>query len=83
MPKFQAKPVIIEAEQFHATDLPLPFQASGAVSFDGDSFYVETMHNRQKCILENGDWVVPEPNGVNFYPIKDSVFQTKYDKIDD
>lgn len=42
--------------------------------------YVMTLHE-QKVYLEPGDWVVAEPDGVHFYPIKDSVFKGLYEAI--
>ncbi len=81
MPKFKKKPIIIEAQQF-LIDKPLPFADKRAVAFDGENWYVETIHDNQKVIIENGDWIIPEPNGVNFYPCKDEIFVATYEPVD-
>lgn len=77
---YRKKPIVIEAEQFFMNQ-PLPFRDRSAVAFDGENFYLETMHKNQKVILEDGDWVIPEPNGVNFYPCKPDVFEQTYELI--
>jgi len=86
MAKYKSKPVIIEAEQFFQ-DKPLPFRDRCAVRFDGFGlglgWYVETMHNGQMVAIEDGDWIVPEPDGEHFYPIKDEVFRNKYELIEE
>ena len=78
MAKYKSKPVIIEAEQFFQ-DKPLPFSDKGACCFDGIDWYVETMHDGQKCVIKSGDWILPEPDGTHFYPIKDEVCRNKYE----
>lgn len=77
--KFRSKPREIEAEQFFA-HTPLPFRDRSAVAYDGEGFYVVTAHN-QKVYLENGDWVVPEPDGIHFYPIKDEIIWKNYEAV--
>lgn len=77
MAKYRTLIKTIEAEQFFKGK-PLPFRDKGAVSFDGENFYIETMHNNQKVILKDGDFVIPEPNGINFYPCDEEVFKDKY-----
>lgn len=41
------------------------------------------MHDGQLVVLEDGDWVIPEPDGEHFYPCKDSVFQATYEPVND
>lgn len=80
MPKFLRKPTVIEAEQF-LLNAPLPFKDRGAVLFDGENYYIETMHDKQIVILEDGDWIVPESDGKHFYPIKSDVFKQTYTPV--
>lgn len=40
-----------------------------------------TVHD-QRCYLSPGDWVVPEPDGVHFYPIKPDIFAKKYEAVE-
>lgn len=43
--------------------------------------HVHTMHDGQPVLLKDGDWVVPEPDGIHYYPIADEVIQTNYELI--
>jgi hypothetical protein len=40
--------------------------------------HVHTMHNNQIVLLEVGDYIIPEPDGVHFYPCKEEVFKKTY-----
>ena len=40
-------------------------------------YYVVTAHE-QKAYLEPGDWIVQEPDGVHYYPVKDYIFRERY-----
>jgi hypothetical protein len=86
MPKFRKKPVVIEATQFRN-------ESCGAFNLDGWSDppgvtrlagrpYVVTIHN-QRCFIEVGDWIIPEPDGVHFYPVKPDIFAATYEPVDD
>lgn len=45
-------------------------------------FYaVETIHG-QLAFLDPGDWVVTEPDGVHYYPIKSDIFAKRYELIE-
>ena len=73
--KFKRKPATpIEANQFlKRGECPLGVQTE-----EDGHHYVVTIHN-QKCYIEIGDWIAAEPDGVHFYPIKDSVFKNIYE----
>ena len=76
MPKFRKKPVVIDAEQFNGhNDPPGVFRRP-----EDHTPYVVTIHG-QRVYLSPGDWVVPEPDGVHYYPIKDEVFQNTYEAV--
>ena len=66
----------IEANQFtHPATSPL-----GVMTEEDGRAYVVTMHE-QKVYLVPGDWVVREPDGVHYYPIKDSVFKATFEQV--
>lgn len=83
MPRFRSKPREIDAEQFSEGDI-IPagvcfgWKCGGPVK---DTAHVHTMHGGQRVDLAFGDWIVPEPDGVHFYPIKDEVLRDKYEPI--
>ena len=41
--------------------------------------HVHTIHQGQIVILERGDWILPEPDGVHFYPVKPDIFTATYE----
>ena len=77
MAKYRKKPVVVEAEQFTGKGSdPL-----GVFRREEDlSPYVVTIHD-QRCYLSPGDWILPEPDGVHYYPCKDSIFQATYERV--
>lgn len=83
--KFRSKYMEIEAEQFIIGN-PLPFGKNfkAVVCFDGERWYVETIHG-QKAFLSDGDWVIPERDGKpnQAYPCKPEVFEKRWEKIED
>jgi hypothetical protein len=44
--------------------------------------HVHTIHDNQVVILEIGDYILPEPNGKNYYPVKPDIFESTYTKVD-
>jgi hypothetical protein len=41
--------------------------------------HVHTIHNGQIVNLNVGDWIMPEPDGEHFYPIKNEIFTATYE----
>ena len=78
MPKFRKKPVEIEAVQY----LGEPVRG---VCDDADCWvkqhghHVHTIHDGQVCFVKEGDWIIPEPDGVHFYPCNAYVFSETYE----
>lgn len=88
MAKFRKKPVVIEAERFIKSVMPLPFTAKGdPVEFGCDcginaccsvcnEFYIQTLEG--KMIVNYGDWVIKGIKG-EFYPCKPDIFEATYE----
>lgn len=84
MPKFRKKPIEIEAEQY--------VKYGGLVKGMCNSIYchssgnnephVHTIHAGQIVNLEVGDWIIPEPDGKHFYPVKPDIFEATYDLVE-
>jgi len=83
VPKFRKRPVTIEAHQyFMGKELETPGVCTNEECFPPNMGpHVHTMHNNQCCELEPGDWVVPEPDGVHYYPVKPDVFDSTYELV--
>lgn len=48
----------------------------------GNNAHVHTIHKDQVCILEFGDWVMSEPDGIHYYSIKSDIFDATYELAD-
>lgn len=81
-PRFQRRPQPpIEAEQFWPETNPLPFANRAACCFDKDfGWFVMTTHGQRTRIVD-GDWIVPEPDGRGFYPVKPHIFTETYEPL--
>ncbi len=74
MPRFRKIPVYIEAVQFDGVNEP-----NGVWRREEDlTPYVITIHG-QRCYIQVGDWIVPEPDGIHFYPVKPDIFAATYE----
>lgn len=80
MPLFRKNPTIIEANQYLGDGKHVPGVC--ACSEHNGAAHVHTAHNNQSVVLEIGDWVLPEPNGVNYYPVKAEIFANTFEAVD-
>jgi len=92
MPKFRKKPIIIEAEQFlpEKGQWPIgvrnrPESLCGCVALLGGEStpHVHTAHQAQRVDVVSGDWIVPEPDGEHYYPVKPSIFENTYEPVEE
>lgn len=75
--QYKNKPITIEAEQFFE-DRPWPkgvFREPGATSC-----YVVTIQE-QRVYIQDGEWVITEPDGVHHYPCKADIFAQRYEPL--
>ena len=80
MSQFRKKPVVIKAVQFsniHGDDPVGVWRRP-----EDNSPYVVTIHD-QRCYLSPGDWIIPEPDGVHFYPCKPDIFAATYEPVEE
>ena len=86
MAKYRKKPVVIEAEQFFYDGPRINAVFYPSVSEDGTTYigdaYVVTVHE-QRCYIQNGDWILPEPDGIHFYPCKPDIFSNTYEPVEE
>lgn len=86
MPKFRRRPKVQEivAEQYYNVPLGWPEGVCAGCDEHGLSIgpHVHTAHNNQAVELEDGDWIVPEPDGVHYYPIKPDIFTATYEPVE-
>lgn len=74
--KFRKKQVIVDAERIeHPATAP-----RGVFVGENGQMWVVTIHG-YKTPVAVGDWIVQEPDGIHFYPIKPDVFAAFYEAI--
>ena len=81
--KFRKKPIIIEAEQFRADAGAWPIGVCEKPCLDGEwtKPHVHTANDNQAVILADGDWIIPELDGIHFYPCKPDIFSATYEPV--
>ena len=76
----------VEAVQYHKDGPEIPgvrYSTRADEVADGVvGAYVVTIHD-QISWLSDGDWVVQEPDGVHYYPVKDKIFAERYELVED
>ena len=82
MNQYRKKPVIVNAMQFFYDGPRVPGVFYPGMSEDGKIYigdaYVVTIHG-QRVYLQNGDWVIAEPDGEHYYPCKPDIFAATYE----
>lgn len=81
--KYRKKPVMIDAEQYvECGKLVLGMCNSRSCFVAGNNKpHVHTIHDNQIVNLEIGDFVIPEPDGIHFYPCKADIFHATYEPL--
>ncbi len=78
MARYRKKPMVVEAEQF--THYPAGGEWPKGVRIEGGGGpFVVTAHG-QRAYLEEGDWVITEPDGRGHYPCKPDIFANTYER---
>jgi hypothetical protein len=84
MAKFKKKPdtSTYEVEQYTGPESRPKGMCGDVACGASRNRHVHTAHN-QTVDLEAGDWVMPEPDGRGYYPIKPDIFKDRYEAIED
>ena len=82
--KFIKKPIEIDAEQYTEYGKLVIGMCNSCSCFESGNKkpHVHTIHDNQVVILDVGDWIIREPDGVHFYPCKPDIFEMTYDKVE-
>jgi hypothetical protein len=73
---------IYDVDQYVGPDGPHPRGVCGDADCEiMQRDHVHTAHNNQAVALEPGDWVMPEPDGRGYYPIKPDIFDDRYTPV--
>ena len=86
MATYITKPVRKQAEQFFYDKPQIAGVFYPPTSEDGKTYigdaYVVTVHE-QRVYLQNGDFVIPEPDGIHYYPVKPDIFLDRHELVEE
>lgn len=80
--EYRKKPLIIKAEQYikYGNLVKGMCNSQSCFSSGNKEPHVHTIHNNQIVNLEIGDYVLPEPDGIHYYPVKEQIFLDTYEE---
>lgn len=81
--KYRRKPTVIEAEQYTKFGVLVKGMCNSRSCYlnGNTSPHVHTIHNNHFVNLEIGDYIIPEPDGIHFYPVKPDIFEMTYEPV--
>ena len=84
MAKFAKRPIVIEAEQYteYGRLVRGMCNSQSCYTSGNNEPHVHTIHAGQIVNLEVGDWIIPEPDGMHFYPVKPDIFAATYEPVE-
>lgn len=85
MPKYRKKPVVVEAAQLTAeafeVDYPWAGHIPGVVYYPKERHAKVTTIHGDQLVVEVGDWIITEPDGIHHYPCKPDIFEATYEPV--
>ncbi len=78
MTKYRKRPIVVDAEQYVEEGSPVRGMCT-TCPYPGP--HTHTIHDNQLTPVVLGDWILPEPDGVHFYPCKADVFMATYEEV--
>lgn len=83
MKKYRRKSTDIEAEQYTKYGILVHGMCNSVLCYESGNKepHVHTIHNNQMVVLEIGDWVIIEHDGIHAYPCKPDIFKQTYEEI--
>ena len=84
MAKYRKKPVVIEAVQYteYGKFVKGMCNRQSCYAASNCNPHVHTIHDDQMVDLAVGDWIIPEPDGIHFYPCKANIFERTYEQVE-
>ena len=83
MPKFERVKTTIDAVQYVEYGRLVDGMCNSRSCFSAGNKtpHVHTIHNDQIVNLEVGDYIVQEPDGEHYYPVRPDIFENTYRKL--
>jgi hypothetical protein len=78
MPRFVARPIVVEAHQYDGNTVAMPDAFRMAVRRHLPGGTVEVMAGEQLRACKHGDWIVRGPDG-QFSVVRDAAFETMFE----
>lgn len=82
MSKYVHRRIEIEPERFWGKPVRGVCTLSRCFAFSDKYPHVHTIHSHQAIVLKIGDWIIPEEDGVHFYPCKPDIFEKIYELVE-
>lgn len=84
MTKFRRKPTVIDAVQYTGYGKLVRGMCNSQSCYTSGNNrpHVHTIHAGQIVLLTVGDWIIPEPDGIHFYPCDPVVFAATYEAVE-
>lgn len=81
--KFRKKSIIIDLEQYVEYGKLVKGMCNSTSCYTSGNTepHVHTIHSGQIVNLEVGDYIIPELDGVHFYPCKPDIFEMTYEPV--
>ena len=83
--KYRKKPAVIEAIQYIEYGKLVKGMCNSRSCYNSGNTepHVHTIHNNQIVNLELHDYIIPESDGIHFYPCKPEIFEEIYELVED
>lgn len=89
MARYRKKPIVVEAIQWGPGLLVggMCYCAAAGTDWAGGPYvatrpHLHTMHNGEIAILQPGDWIITEPDGIHHYLCKPDTFEATYELVE-
>lgn len=79
--EYRKKPIVIEAEQYLEHGKPVKGMCTDPACLEAGKPHVHTIHDNQFTPVILRDWILPEPDGMHFYPCKPDIFEATYEAV--
>lgn len=76
--RYRSKPATCEAVQFRDKGEQVPIVPPGLQS-DAEGLFVVTTHGQRTAVVD-GDYIVKEPDGNGYYPVKPHIFEARWER---
>jgi len=83
MAQYRRKPAVIDANQYTEYGKLVTGMCNSCSCFalGNTEPHVHTIYDNQLVLLEVGDYIIPEPDVIHFYPCKPDIFEATYELV--